>query len=118
MEGLEYALQKSASSPISIFEVGFGTGLNALLTLQYSVQHQKKIHYTSIEGSPLPEVIWSQLNYAVLLDLPDEYKALHDSTWGIAQSLTSHFNLLKLNVTLQQFEFSPAEYDLVYYDAF
>jgi tRNA U34 5-methylaminomethyl-2-thiouridine-forming methyltransferase MnmC len=116
--GLEYVLQKSTSLPISIFEVGFGTGLNALLTLQYLQQHAIKANYTAIEHSPLPEEIWSKLNYASLLDLRDEYKNLHNSTWGLSQTLTSYFNLLKLNITLQQVEFSGASLDLVYYDAF
>ena len=115
--GLAYILQ-ARSAPISIFEVGFGTGLNALLTLQYSLTHQKRISYTTVEASPLPEEIWSRLNYDSLIGLPDEYKNLHQATWGVVQSLTPHFNFLKVNETLQQFKFSMPDIDLVYYDAF
>jgi tRNA U34 5-methylaminomethyl-2-thiouridine-forming methyltransferase MnmC len=115
--GLEYG-HENFPTPISIFELGFGTGLNALLTLRYSLQRQKKIHYTSIEESPLPSEIWSQLNYGPLINLTDEFQILHKATWEIAQHITPDFNLLKLHTTLQQFEIPYGAYDLIYYDAF
>ena len=116
--GLEYAEEKNFTTPVSIFELGFGTGLNALLTLRYSLQHQKKIHYTSIEESPLPAEIWSQLNYASLINLTHEFDTIHRATWGTFQPITHDFNLLKLHTTLQQFEIPYHGYELIYYDAF
>ena len=116
--GLQYVLEKSSPLPISIFEVGFGTGLNALLTLQYLRGHPQAVNYTAIEHSPLGEEIWSKLNYASLLNLGAEYKGLHYSEWGRPHDLTSNFNLLKLNNSLQQVELSKESLDLVYYDAF
>src|SRR5690606_5812808 len=38
---------------ITVFEVGFGTGLNACLTFEYAVQHKKKIHYDTVEAFPI-----------------------------------------------------------------
>ena len=64
--GLQYVLEKSSSLPVQIFEVGFGTGLNALLTLQYMQGYAKVVNYTAIEHSPLGEEIWSRLNYAII----------------------------------------------------
>jgi tRNA U34 5-methylaminomethyl-2-thiouridine-forming methyltransferase MnmC len=116
--GLQYVLERSVVLPISIFEVGFGTGLNALLTLQYLQGRANAVNYTAIEHSPLGEEIWSKLNYASLLNLGSEYKDLHDSAWGRPQAVTSKFNLLKLNNTLQQVSLSKQSLDLVYYDAF
>ena len=116
--GLQYVLERSSSLPISIFEVGFGTGLNALLTLQHLKGHAKAVNYTAIEHSPLGEEIWSKLNYASLLNLEAEYNDLHHSAWGRPRSLTANFNLLKLNTTLQQVALSNESVDLVYYDAF
>ena len=116
--GLQYALEKSPRLPISIFEVGFGTGLNALLTLQYLQGHPAAVNYTAIEHSPLGEEIWSRLNYALLLNLEAEYKDLHYLAWGRPHALTTNFNLLKLNITLQEVALSKESLDLVYYDAF
>jgi len=116
--GLQYVLEKSSPLPISIFEVGFGTGLNALLTLQYLQGHPKAVNYTAIEHSPLGEEIWSRLNYGSLLNLGTEYKDLHYSVWGRPHALTTNFNLVKLNITLQHVVLSKESLDLVYYDAF
>jgi tRNA U34 5-methylaminomethyl-2-thiouridine-forming methyltransferase MnmC len=116
--GLAYVFEKKPTLPISIFEVGFGTGLNALLTLQYVQHNEKAVHYTAIEQSPLGDEIWSSLNYASLLDLTNEYKNLHVSTWDRLHSLGPNFNFLKLKTSLQEFELSKDSIDLVYYDAF
>ena len=116
--GLAYVLEKNPSLPISIFEVGFGTGLNALLTFQYVQRNGKEVNYTAIEHSPLGEEIWSRLNYASLLDLTNEYNNLHLSTWDRLHSLTPKFNLLKLKTTLEMVELSHGNFDLVYFDAF
>jgi len=41
------------ADPISILEVGFGTGLNALLTAIKSIEGTREVNYTSIENYPL-----------------------------------------------------------------
>ena len=116
--GLAYVFEKKPTLPISIFEVGFGTGLNALLTLQYVQHNGKAVNYMAIEQSPLEGEIWSRLNYASLLDLTNEFENLHVSTWDRFHSLTPNFNFLKLKTTLQEVELSKDSIDLVYYDAF
>lgn len=115
--GLEYKLQ-TEGSPISILEVGFGTGLNALLTLRAVKQCQRKISYTAIEPHPLPDTLWSKLNYASSLGLEDDFRKLHESAWNSEIELHSCFNLIKLCTTLQDAYLPIREFDLVYYDAF
>jgi tRNA U34 5-methylaminomethyl-2-thiouridine-forming methyltransferase MnmC len=115
--GLEYALSKNPLS-ISIFEVGFGTGLNALLTLQYANEHQQKIRYITVEPFPLPEEIWSRLNYSTILNLEEQFRSLHNSKCDVEQQLDSYFSLLKLPVTLQHVEIPEKTIDLIYFDAF
>jgi tRNA U34 5-methylaminomethyl-2-thiouridine-forming methyltransferase MnmC len=116
--GLEYVLEKNSPLSTSILEVGFGTGLNALLTLQYLQGHAKTVNYTAIEDSPLEEEVWSRLNYASLLNMEAAFKDLHNTAWGRQQALTGNFNLLKIKNTLQQAALSKESLDLVYYDAF
>ena len=94
--GLRYVFEKKLTLPISIFEVGFGTGLNALLTLQYLRGHAKAVNYTAIEHSPLGEEIWSRLNYASLLNLRAEYKSLHYSDMGSTARLNLQFQSLEI----------------------
>src|SRR3954468_17859932 len=50
---------------IHIFEMGFGTRLNALLSLQYAIQHEQKIYYYTVELFPLQAHEYASLNYAV-----------------------------------------------------
>src|ERR1044072_1680114 len=54
----------------NVLEVGFGTGLNALLTLIEADNHKNRIYYTAIEPYPLNEIEVSQLNYCVQLHKP------------------------------------------------
>jgi tRNA U34 5-methylaminomethyl-2-thiouridine-forming methyltransferase MnmC len=117
-EGLDYFLQRKSQKDISILEVGFGTGLNALLTVQRALELPGNIiHYTSLETFPVPEEIWSKLNYIDSVGLKEKFNQLHEATWNEAVSITSGFNLRKLNLSLQQIDFS-SEFDLVYFDAF
>ena len=53
--GLKYVLDTDNLPVIYIFEMGFGTGLNALLTLIEAERLQQPVHYTAIELYPLQE---------------------------------------------------------------
>lgn len=103
---------------ICIFEMGFGTGLNALLTLDRARLYKQKVIYTVIEPYPLPENIWSALNYSDSLGNAREYNLLHHAPWQIATALDPYFELLKIRTTLQQYEPVNKCFDLIYYDAF
>jgi tRNA U34 5-methylaminomethyl-2-thiouridine-forming methyltransferase MnmC len=105
-------------SEISIFEVGFGTGLNALLTMQRADQLKRKVSYMTIEPHPLPENVWAELNYPEALNLVKEYRALHVSPWQVGTSLSAYFNIFKLQSMLQETDLGKARFDIVYYDAF
>src|SRR5688572_25090719 len=56
--GLQYYWKSQRTQKISILEVGFGTGLNALLTLQYAIENDLRIRYTTLEPFPLPQEFW------------------------------------------------------------
>src|SRR5262245_3547043 len=61
--GLNYFLASWPSESVSIFEVGFGTALNVLLTVKAMQNKEVAINYTSIEAFPIGEGLWSVLNY-------------------------------------------------------
>ena len=58
--GLELVEKKGA---IRILEVGFGTGLNALLSAMWAEKNNQPIHYIGIEAKPLPPELCFQLDY-------------------------------------------------------
>ena len=80
-QGLEFRLQQEPQKEIRILEVGFGTGLNALLTLSYATEHQIPLYYESWEMYPLKSAIVQQLNYGTMTGLEDSFKKIHSVAW-------------------------------------
>ncbi len=105
---------------IHIFEMGFGTGLNALLTLAEAESQQQKIHYQSVEAFPLEATIIAQLNYCQQLQQPTLqpiFEQLHTAPWNQSINITPWFTFQKDHTTL--FNFSTIQLvNLIYYDAF
>src|SRR5271170_848447 len=61
--GLLYFVEKTKTKSVSFFEVGLGTGLNALLSIKFSDENNLKIYYTAIEAFPIDWPTASLLNY-------------------------------------------------------
>jgi len=106
--------------PLRIFEVGFGTGLNAWLTLIWAEQNQIPVLYHTIEPFPLTEDIYSKLNYGDMDDGIFHYKPylqrLHKAEWDKGIIMSEYFNMKKEKTTLQDVVLYPA--DVIFYDAF
>ncbi len=106
---------------VRILEIGFGTGLNALLTAQETTASNQNIEYTSLEKYPVTANEVEQLNFQELI--PDNetltlLNALHTSDWEVEQKISSNFTLVKHQNDLKTFDFKPNYYDLIYFDAF
>ncbi len=116
---IENGLKKSNKDELVIFEVGFGTGLNALLTLQH--KGNKSIKYFSIEKYPIIEAEYNQLNYAEMIspDLNESFKKMHECAWNKLVEITPGFNLHKIEGDLKNYKLDilPA-FDIIYFDAF
>jgi tRNA U34 5-methylaminomethyl-2-thiouridine-forming methyltransferase MnmC len=119
--GLEYYLQKNKTTEtLSIFEMGFGTGLNALLTLIKAEELQKKIVYEAVELFPIDNQMADSLNYCKTLDRPDlepVFLSLHNSDWEKEIKITSYFTIKKIRKSAEDFN-QGNNYHLVYFDAF
>ncbi len=103
-----------------IFEMGLGTGLNALLTLIEAEAHQQKIHYQSVEAFPLERALITQLNYCEQLEKPalkPVFEELHTAPWDQPIALTPWFVFQKHNTSLFNFSITQPV-NLIYYDAF
>jgi tRNA U34 5-methylaminomethyl-2-thiouridine-forming methyltransferase MnmC len=103
---------------VDILEIGFGTGLNALLTAQESSRMKIPVTYCSLEAFPVNEEIWSQLNYAEEPEARELFKKLHQAAWSTPQTVLPNFQLLKLPVTLQEADLADKKFNLVFFDAF
>jgi tRNA U34 5-methylaminomethyl-2-thiouridine-forming methyltransferase MnmC len=106
--------------PFRIFEVGLGTGLNALLTLIEAQKLKLKVYYEAIEIFPLNEEEARCLNYCQRLDRPDLqsiFEKLHHCEWEKEISVTEYFTFLKRNENLLTLKrLKPL--DVIYFDAF
>jgi tRNA U34 5-methylaminomethyl-2-thiouridine-forming methyltransferase MnmC len=113
--GFRHLAETQNRKSISILEVGFGTGLNALLTLTEANEYDLSVAYTSLETYPLGQEVWRNLNYP---DSHNLFKELHLADWQKWNEINSHFKLLKLENQLQDVELKPLQFDLIYFDAF
>ena len=105
-------------NPVHIFEVGFGTGLNAFLTLIEAQKQSITVNYQSIELFPLEKNVFDNLDYADFLASNNIiFKALHEAPWNNKTQILPCFQLTKIKEDLLNFNFSE-NYDLVYFDAF
>jgi tRNA U34 5-methylaminomethyl-2-thiouridine-forming methyltransferase MnmC len=127
--GLQYAAsQPPVAGPLYIFEMGFGTGLNALLTATEAERMGLQVYYEAIEAFPLDTAITDQLNYCEQLqrtDLKPLFQQLHHSEWNKESVLTPHFTLKKSLLSLIDYLNNKATaphagpgVNVVYYDAF
>lgn len=119
--GLNHLLHHSLQKSISILEIGFGTGLNALLTALIAAREHVKIEYEALETFPLSQETVSLLNYPLQLNVEEAafiFDSLHQSEWNKPQRISSHFSLLKRDLKIQNADFGKQKFDLVYFDAF
>jgi tRNA U34 5-methylaminomethyl-2-thiouridine-forming methyltransferase MnmC len=115
--GLGAVLPSFNQQEISVFEMGFGTGLNAFLTALVAQEQQVSVFYTSVEAFPLTAKEASSLNYSDALGSGDLFQTLHQCGWNEAVPVNEFFTIEKLQTELAAF-FPSRQYDLVYYDAF
>lgn len=120
--GLKKAISEASTLPICVLEIGFGTGLNFLLSADYCHQHQVELHYTAIEPFALSAHQLATTNYvqhikhtAIWHNLLANYPSLlHKEAYNsIEKSI-----FLRLAATSLQDYRSTELVDVIYYDAF
>ena len=108
-------------NPFRILEVGFGTGLNALLTLIETDRQGIMVHYDALEPFPLEEKIYSSLRYPEYLERPDlcdEFLKMHRAVPDNQVLITKSYSFTKISRELQDLNCTGSFYHLVYFDAF
>ncbi|MEL6809820.1 MAG: tRNA (5-methylaminomethyl-2-thiouridine)(34)-methyltransferase MnmD [Bacteroidota bacterium] len=118
--GLQYFIdtEKKFVGPISILEIGFGTGLNAFLTLLYAQENQQVVNYVGIEGYPVHASEVSQLNYPELRNTSKVlFTQLHETPWEEAVAISENFVLTKREQFFSEIK-DKEMYHIIYFDAF
>ena len=118
--GFKHFINTSGARQVNLFEMGFGSGLNALLTLIEAEKTGIKVSYEAVELYPLELHIVKQLNYCQQLnriDLQPIFEKLHDCRWEEKIEIANNFILLKRKTGLSHYR--PSQFfNLIYFDAF
>lgn len=125
--GLLYWIKLNPQKPVNILEVGFGTGLNVLLTFTEAIHKNLNIFITTLEPFPLDTSIIEKLNYGHLLkerkpfisvNYREVFKKIHQAPWKEIIQLSPKVLLQKQKSTLENIPEERDKYDLVFFDAF
>lgn len=116
---INYGFKFCKADPVNIFDVGYGTGLNALLTAVESLNGTREVFYTAIEKYPVEEHIVQKLNYQQFIEEKGAglFSFLNSSPWGTMQRICRNFSIKKTGFDLVA-DNPEGYYNLIYFDAF
>jgi tRNA U34 5-methylaminomethyl-2-thiouridine-forming methyltransferase MnmC len=106
---------------VSILEIGFGTGLNAILSYIYAKRNKLKLHYHGVEAYPVNSDELEALAYAMLPELmgfQNSYYKLHTVPQNTDLEMDECFSLSKHLTRIQEIDLASNQFDLIYFDAF
>lgn len=119
-EGLDFLLSSFDLDRIRVLEIGFGTGLNAILTSEWAVANEVRVEYTTLEPFPLKSEVFEALNYHEFFEdktVKERFLELHKAAWEQEFQQNEFFSILKSEAKLQDFK-SDSLFDIVFFDAF
>lgn len=117
---IQNGLSQFLGQPVSILEIGFGTGLNAFITYIEAQKTNQEVRYTAIEGFPLTPAEVSHLNYVEHLNAVSQssvFDILHTSVWEKEIIFNNDFILHKRRQMFEDIA-DKEMYNLIYFDAF
>lgn len=114
-EGLEHIGKQG----VKLLEVGMGTGLNVLLSIEHARDNGLNVEYTTLEPYPIDLPIIEKLNYIQLIGdrWGEDFQKIHTSEWGLPVDFKG-LNLTKHKATLQEVKLPHNYFDVIYFDAF
>lgn len=117
--GLKTFLERQTiQNTLTLLEIGFGTGLNALLTALESLNISQEICYHGIEAYPVAADELQALEYDLLIGSdPSIFRQIHSCSWEETQKILPHFSIVKRQAFFSDIAEANA-YDVIYFDAF
>jgi len=106
--------------PVSVLEIGFGTGLNAFITYLEAKKSNQAVDYVGVEAYPVSAEEAFLMNYVKELDAESEaevFRLMHQCEWESTNQLSEYFTLTKRKQFFHQIE-DKERFDLIYFDAF
>ncbi len=117
--GLQYFLENNTVKQVSILEVGFGTGLNFLLTADFCIANKIELSYTGIEAYPLTDELMGSTGYNqyVTTETWESLLKNYQSALATPAILNPYCTLQIASCQLMDFQ-SDEKFDIIYFDAF
>lgn len=121
---IENGMKELKNSEINILELGFGTGLNVLVTIDEYLKADKHhvINFYSIEKYPITEKEIQELRYDRLFsdeNLEEVYQKIHAAEWNVKTEIIPGFFLQKIRADFFALKnIDLPDIHLVYYDCF
>jgi tRNA U34 5-methylaminomethyl-2-thiouridine-forming methyltransferase MnmC len=117
--GLVHFLQMNSSTQVSVLEVGFGTGLNFLLSADYCTQNHINLEYLGIEAFPLDRDLISETGYQNYLNIEiwERFLAVYPNALNQRMELNPNCRLFIDESKLSDF-ITQDQFDIIYFDAF
>ena len=116
--GFFFYCKKQQTVPIKILEIGFGTGLNAFITLLESQKKNKAVEYTGVEAYPLSYSEIKNLNYPIKLNASKEvFTKFHNNPWEKPLEFSKNFTLTKRKQFFSEIQ-DKNRFHIIYFDAF
>ena len=119
--GLDFWMNENPDQKtLHILEIGFGTGLNALLTLMHAEKSSVNLLYEGVEAYPVSSEELAQLNYLEAADaqaFEAVFEKMHQTPWEQTEIITEAFQLKKRKQTFETLE-DQDQHNLIYFDAF
>ncbi len=105
------------SRPVRVFEVGFGSGLNAAITAYAAMESKVATEYYAVELYPLPQETTELISKGIEKEYREVLESVNQAPWETAVEINQYFTLHKLEADLLKMML-PAKLDAVYFDAF
>lgn len=109
------------SDQVNVLEIGFGSGLNAIITLIASKNDNKKVNYSGLEAFPVTQEEVELLAYADLEEISpvkEDFHKMHATKWNGPEAINELFTLTKIQQKMEDFFPEKESFDLIYFDAF
>ncbi len=115
--GIEFC--KPKENKLVVFEMGYGTGLNAMLTFLYAQQHHIQVRYIACETHPITKEELAQLELKNILSLDDQtIEQFHPNECNEEIKISDYFQLKLIPKAIESLDLEPEFVNCIYYDAF
>lgn len=112
-----WRMASKLSRPVRVFEVGFGTGMNAAITAMAALESKIPTVYYSVELYPLPNETTDIIAQTLEEYYQEAFENVNKTPWNETNYISQYFSLIKMEDNLLTMDI-PSDLDAVYFDAF